>query len=78
MTLDEVKSLNASPVTHIWFRSVQGDARRAKLNGRVRTWKRDANRVEIPVKYGMYEYATFYTRDVADGRVLVLVEEVKQ
>lgn len=29
-------------------------ARRVKVNGAVRTWKRDANRIEVPVKYGMY------------------------
>lgn len=71
MSLDEVKTLSAS---HIWFRSMQGDAREAKVNGAVRTWKRDASRVELPLKYGMYEYATFTTRDILDGRVLVEVD----
>ena len=31
---------------------------RVKINGKVRTWKRDAERIEVPVKYGMYECAT--------------------
>lgn len=30
-----------------------------KINGAIRTWKREPDRVEIPLKYGMYEYATF-------------------
>ena len=44
-----------------------GRLRNVKLNGKVRRWKRDAKRIEIPVKYGMYEYATFGIR--ADGRI---------
>lgn len=39
--------------------STDGQYRRIKINGRVRTWKRDPTRVEIPCKYGMYEHATF-------------------
>jgi hypothetical protein len=55
--------------SHIWFRSIQGDARQAKVNGVVRTWKRDANRVEVPLKYGMYEYVTLEARDIS--RILI-------
>lgn len=28
------------------------------VNGKVRTWKRDENRIEIPVKHGLYAYDT--------------------
>lgn len=60
---------------HIWFLSNQGDARQAKVNGKVRTWKRDASRVEVPIKYGLYEYGTLEARDlervlIPTGRVL--------
>lgn len=58
--------------SHIWFLSNQGEARLAKINGKVRTWKRDPNRVEVPIKYGMYEYGTFEARDIE--RVLIPVE----
>ena len=57
--------------SHIWFRSTDGTARQAKVNGAVRTWKRDANRIEVPVKYGMYEYGTFYGTDLE--RILIPV-----
>ena len=56
---------------HIWFLSLDGTARRAKVNGRVRTWKRTPSRVEIPVKYGLYEYGTFTAEDIK--RVLIPV-----
>ena len=55
--------------SHITFLSIDGTARTAKVNGKVRTWKRDPNRVEIPIKYGLYEYGTFTARDI--NRVLI-------
>ncbi len=58
---------------HIWFQAQDGTARQAKVNGQVRTWKRDPNRIEIPLKYGMYEYCTFYASDIE--RVLIPVSE---
>jgi hypothetical protein len=60
--------------SHIWFVANQGDARELKVNGAVRRWKRDANRIEVPVKYGMYEYGTLEARDI--NRVLIPVERV--
>lgn len=69
MTLAEAKALHSGQ--HVWVLARQGDARRAKVNGAPRTWKRDPSRVEIPLKYGMYEYATFNEDDVAKGRLLV-------
>lgn len=57
---------------HIWFHSIQGDARRAKVNGKVRTWKTQKDRIEIPVKYGMYEYGILTANDI--DRVLIPVK----
>lgn len=59
MTLDEVKALSG----HAEFIANDGKLRTLKINGAVRTWKRDATRVEVPVKYGMREYATFDTAE---------------
>lgn len=42
-----------------------------KVNGRVRTWKRDPERVEVPLKYGMYEFATFSLRDALTRFVVI-------
>lgn len=59
--------------SHIDFVSIDGTSRRAKVNGKVKTWKRDPNRVEVPIKYGMYEYGTFYASDI--NRILIPVSE---
>ena len=72
MTLEEAKLLNYGD--HIWFLANDGSARQVKVNGQVKRWKRDPDRIEVPVKYGMYEHATFYSRDFgSSGRVLVLL-----
>ena len=59
--------------SHIEFYSNQGDARVAKVNGQVKRWKRDRSRIEVPIKYGMYECARFNEHDI--GRVLIPVVE---
>uniref|UniRef100_A0A6M3LC62 Uncharacterized protein n=1 Tax=viral metagenome TaxID=1070528 RepID=A0A6M3LC62_9ZZZZ len=48
------------------FVSATGEYRRCKINGRVRTWKTDPNRIEVPAKYGLYEYDTFRWSAIAD------------
>ena len=60
---------------HIWFKSLDGTARRCRVNGKVRTWKRDKDRVEVPVKYGMYEYGCFTQRDIT--RVLIPIGDTQ-
>lgn len=61
--------------SHVWVRSHHGDARTVKVNGKVRRWKRDANRIEIPCKYGLYEYFTLNAGDLAAGMLLLPVGE---
>lgn len=74
MTLDEGKMLR--PGERIWFVANDRLARQVTVNGRPKTWKRDPFRLEVPVKYGLYEYDTFTSANFAGGsnpRVLVLV-----
>lgn len=61
--------------SHIWVRDLRGNARTVKVNGKVRTWKRDPNRIEVPCKYGLYEYFLLTAQDISD--VLIPVEESK-
>jgi hypothetical protein len=53
MLASEAKTLGYGQ--HINFIDNAGCIRRAKVNGQPKTWKRDANRVEVPLKYGLYE-----------------------
>ena len=57
--------------SHITALDVRGMSRTVKINGKVRTWKKDATRIEIPYKYGMYEYGVFTANDI--DRILIPV-----
>lgn len=59
--------------SHVWIVGNPGDARKCKVNGRVRTWKRDVARVEVPLKYGLYEYFTVGGPELME-RLLIPVE----
>ena len=67
MTLTEIKSYRGS---HCWVVSISGSAVRVKINGRIRTWKRDANRIEVPIKYGLYEYGTLSAAEALDTMLI--------
>jgi hypothetical protein len=56
LTIEEVKGLDRG--TTLWFLDLHGQARHIRVNGRVKTWKTRPD-VEVPVKYGLYECATF-------------------
>ena len=57
--------------SHITAMDTRGQSRTVKVNGKVRTWKRDPNRIEVPYKYGLYEYGTFTADDL--NRILIPV-----
>ena len=50
----------------------EGHWYRVRPSGRLRTWQRDAHRVELPVKYGMYESLTLQSHDFDAGKVAIL------
>lgn len=73
MTLTEAKNLTAGAVLHYTGRracsravgprgGVKESITRARVNGAVKTWKRDAARVQVPIKHGLYEY-TYITEN---------------
>jgi hypothetical protein len=73
LTLTEIKALHAG--SHVKVLTLDGrSARDLKINGRIRTWARDLNRIEVPVKYGMYECWRMDTSE-ALSRLLVEVGE---
>lgn len=74
MTLGEAKELRYG---HIKFVSTNGELRECKVNGSAKTWKTRPGDVDIPVKYGMYEYAVFSMRNgawVSETHPVVVVD----
>lgn len=69
MTLDEVKRLQYGQ--HIWVRGRGNTAVRVKINSQVKRWKTDPDRVEVSLKYGLYENYRATNRDIESGMFLV-------
>lgn len=70
MTLAEAKSLVPGDILHhVNHRNADGSPQRWKVNGKVKTWKKDPSRVYVPVKMGLYAY------DYVDEHSLDLVQK---
>lgn len=50
ITLEEAKQLQYGDILHT------EDGKRWKVNGSVKTWKKDPNRIRVPLKHGLYAY----------------------
>ena len=72
MTRDEARKLRYG--NHVLVLSKNGEWATAKVNGAVKTWKRDPLHVLVHLKYGMYEY--FDEEFTAANDVTKLVVEV--
>lgn len=73
MTLQEAKGLKCGDVLHhVKHKNADGTPQRWRINGKVKTWKRDAGRVKVPLKHGLY-LCDYLDEDCLD--ILDLVEE---
>jgi len=50
--------------------------KRWKVNGQVKTWKRDANRIRVPLKHGLYKYDALTDLDFPDGYCDLVTKEI--
>lgn len=60
----------------LYIQDQQGFMARVRVNGRVKTWKRDPSRIEIPVKFGMYD--AFRVTDPAELFVMEAPNAVRR
>jgi hypothetical protein len=57
LSLKQAKKLRpGQTIYHLSNRNADGTAQRWRVNGKVKTWKRSPERVQVPVKHGMYSY----------------------
>lgn len=49
-----------------WASNKDGSPKRYKVNGKVKRWKRDKYRLEIPIKHGLYQHGYITNGKVAD------------
>lgn len=65
ITLDQAKKLTpGTRLFHAVNRNADGSPQRWKVNGQPKTWKRSPERVQIPVKHGLYLYDYLTERDL--------------
>lgn len=67
LTLEQAKNLEHGTVLyHIGNRNADGSLQKWRVNGKVRTWKTMPEKVEVPLKHGMYayDYLTEHTLDL--------------
>lgn len=57
LTLKQAKELKTGDIVyHMTNKNADGTPQRWKVNGMVKTWKRDTARVKVPIKHGLYNY----------------------
>jgi len=66
ITLKQAKALQHGNILHHKVnKNADGTPQRWRVNGMVKTWKRDTGRIKIPLKYGLYRY-DYLTEDELD------------
>ncbi len=65
MNLSQAKALKSGTVLHSkTYKNADGTPLRGRVNGAVKTWKRDANRIKVPMKHGLKN--CFYLTEQSD------------
>lgn len=62
ITLDEAKELQYRDVL------IDAQGKRWRVNGAVKTWKRDPHRIRVPLKHGLYAYDALTESDFVIGK----------
>ena len=57
ITLKQAKDLKYGDILHhVKEKNKNKTPLRVRVSGAVKTWKRDPNRIRVPLKYGLYGY----------------------
>ena len=57
ITLEQAKSLKYGDILHHEVnKNADGTPQRWRVNGKVKRWKRSPDRIQVPLKYGLYGY----------------------
>lgn len=70
ITLEEAKALEYGDIL------IDKTGHRWKVNGQVKTWKRDADRIRVPLKHGLYAYGALTEFDFTAGECSLLTKGV--
>lgn len=74
MTAEEAKNLHSG--SHAKILDMNGNVADVKINGTPKTWKTRPHDVDVPWKYGLYEYGKeSFRSDRTETYLVVEVEE---
>ena len=66
ITINQAKDLkHGDMLYHVTNKNADGSPQRWRVNGKVKRWKRTPDRIEIPLKHGLYSY-DYLTEDDLD------------
>ena len=73
ITLDQAKDLKHGDILyHVTYKNADGTPQRWRVNGKVKLWKRSPDKIQIPLKHGLYSY-DYLAQDDLD---LVSLDEI--
>jgi hypothetical protein len=57
ITLEQAKALKPGDILHHdFYKNADGTCQRWRVNGQVKTWKTQPNRIRVPIKFGLRVY----------------------
>lgn len=66
ITLEEAKALTHNTILyHRHNKNADKTSQRWKVNGKVKRWKRQPDRIEVPMKHGLWMYGTLTDEDLS-------------
>jgi hypothetical protein len=67
LTLEHAKALSyGETIYHRTLRNADGTPQRFRVNGKPKVWKRSPQRVQVPLKRGLWEYDYLTEDDLQD------------
>ena len=79
LTLQQAKELQPGDVIYaLSNKNADGSAQRWRVSGKTKTYKRDAKRISIPLKHGLYQYFTLTQKELHLFSLIESLREVKQ
>ena len=77
ITLEQAKQLNYGDMLHhINLTNSDGTPLRLRVNGKPKTWKRNPDRIKVPLKHGLYEYGELTNGTFEGNQFTLNLDEV--
>jgi len=76
MTFEQAKALTNQILYCNYHTNCKGEPSKVRVNGKVKLWKRNPNRIQVPLKYGLRD-CFYLTEDNLNNFFLTMEEAIK-